>query len=1087
MISILYPHDWAHTPSNFDFIVETSNIEQDFIVKLFEFDQFQENKTDQSVITLSKADFRIYSDMFVYEFKNLRPTKYTIVIEIEGTVVQHTSFIVNKIFDKLLENISSDKKFKNSKKLSKTPFFTITTTVFNTDVIFLNELYKSIVTQKFNNFEWIILDNGSLPIIKNTIKKFTKLDSRIKFYRVSKNLHIIGGNRYLLERAHGKYIVPVDSDDLLYKNTLLEIYNSLINNPTEICYTDEFKLSPTGKVAELIWRSEFSRYAAYSTCPAAHIVCFERSFGLLAGVYSGDYAKGAHDWDTFLRIIDAGGSASQIRQCLYGWRMHKKSTAFNIKSKNYIRQSQHAVVKNSLTRRGLATRFNIEDAFPETLGYLKLVRKKVFPKNIEIDIWLGTETYIEIENVCANIASFDYPNICKVRFISNDFQPRGEVVKKLLNIAKSIGISDDRINFHVLCGDPIEKVLSEFNSNSEMKIVMGPSGKIVSRNWIWDMVGTMELDDDTSIVGGVVLKNDYETVQHLGWVVSFNGVASSPYINVPFDRTGVGTPLLLNRSVSGVWGGVVGVRRSFSDAHGSLLGIDTSDGMYGLEYGLRSLQNKKHASINLNLIIISDQVDGAYSSKNRKLVELLHDQFNIHNIADPYYSIFCSNKLGQYMYMEYLIEYDLDNKNSDNDQKKVDIEYDKNYQISTNTSQHILSYLYMSKPLNFHISEHLSQTPVLNIIIPTLSLRGMSGGPNTAINIGYRLALLGIPIRFISSCASPDADRSPLTAHMMNLAGTNQQLPNVELIDGTDRNKEVFIGRRDMFMATAWWTAHMVIAQLPEMLIRQYFYLIQDFEPVLHPASSLQALALATYDSDMIPVVNHPLLNEYFVENKIGAFASEKFCNDAIVFTPAIDRKSFWVEKNAFTLKSERTLLFYARPQTALRNLFEVGVLALHVAANRGLFADGDWRIYGIGEKFESFKLTENLTLEYLPWLDFQEYAKLIRNSDILLSLMMAPHPSYPPLEIAACGGLVVTNSFGTKTKRTLEAYSKNIIVANPNIESVVSGLFEAVSRLEFESSASNQILNHHPSNWSESLADTLPKMVSHWIRLTSR
>jgi hypothetical protein len=39
----------------------------------------------------------------------------------------------------------------------------------------------------------------------------------------------------------------------------------------------------------------------------------------------------------------------------------------------------------------------------------------------------------------------------------------------------------------------------------------------------------------------------------------------------------------------------------------------------------------------------------------------------------------------------------------------------------------------------------------LNVLVPGLAMSHMSGGPKTAINLAYRLASLGVRVRFIST------------------------------------------------------------------------------------------------------------------------------------------------------------------------------------------------------------------------------------------------------------------------------------------------------------------------------------------------
>jgi len=405
-----------------------------------------------------------------------------------------------------------------------------------------------------------------------------------------------------------------------------------------------------------------------------------------------------------------------------------------------------------------------------------------------------------------------------------------------------------------------------------------------------------------------------------------------------------------------------------------------------------------------------------------------------------------------------------------------------NYWPGCDPELSILDFYAQAKPLNFGFDDSFNDSPRLNLLIPGLAMHTMSGGPNTAFNLIYRLALAGIPIRLISTCVGPDPDLRPLLHHMMQLAETDIICPNIMVVDGSNRSYKVIIGKRDIFMATAWWTAQIAMCQSPFMHTTKFFYLIQDYEAILHPASSLQSMALGTYDADMIPIVNHPMLLNYFKGEKVGRFADTKFAESAMCFTPAVDSRIYrYQEKENPQVKK---LLFYARPETGIRNIFEIGVLALHVAAMRGVFDKQQWQIYGVGDQFASVRLSANLELISLPKMNQDEYASKLREADLLLSLIMSPHPSYPPLEMAACGGLTVTNSFGIKTSSEFASFSQNIIVAEPTVESIVTAITTAVKMLE-DKDRKQDTLKLHPNTWTDSFISLIPELNKLWNQLT--
>jgi hypothetical protein len=195
---------------------------------------------------------------------------------------------------------------------------------------------------------------------------------------------------------------------------------------------------------------------------------------------------------------------------------------------------------------------------------------------------------------------------------------------------------------------------------------------------------------------------------------------------------------------------------------------------------------------------------------------------------------------------------------------------------------------------------------------------------------------------------------------------------------------------------------------------------------------------------------------------------------------PAVDRTLFAGGPRA-SGAAPRRLVFYARPRNP-RNLFELGLRALRSAAAEGVFDDGDWTFSAIGQELVDLPLSDRHVLRPTPWLAYPDYAAFISGSDVLLSLMLSPHTSYPPLEMAAAGGQVVTNTFGVKTAEALLAISPVIHAAPPEVDALVAALREAVGAVSGRGSstaasapASAAAAPALPATWDEALRDVVP------------
>lgn len=377
-------------------------------------------------------------------------------------------------------------------------------------------------------------------------------------------------------------------------------------------------------------------------------------------------------------------------------------------------------------------------------------------------------------------------------------------------------------------------------------------------------------------------------------------------------------------------------------------------------------------------------------------------------------------------------------------------------------------------PLNLSINPDLADSPTLNVLIPGMNMQHMSGGPNTAINLAYRLAAKGIPVRFISTDTDIDENQEQLWTHFSSLTGIDERLTNVEICSGANRSKPLMIGGKDVFFGTAWWTVQMIKYALPLTVSKKFIYLIQEFEPGLYEFSSKYALALETYNMNFYGIINERFLADYLCDYKIGRFADKKFIKSCAIFEPALDIQKFYFINSNRNSQSKR-LIFYARPN-APRNLFELGLNALNNAALKGIFSNEHWELLFIGESLPEMKLGNNLIIRSAPWLNYDDYAKLVRNSDIALSLMLSPHTSYPPLEIAACGGVAVTCSFASKTQQRLQEISPNIIAVSPTVEGIVDGLEVAVERVRADNRSFEKI--NMPTTWDDAFANVIPRLV---------
>ena len=393
--------------------------------------------------------------------------------------------------------------------------------------------------------------------------------------------------------------------------------------------------------------------------------------------------------------------------------------------------------------------------------------------------------------------------------------------------------------------------------------------------------------------------------------------------------------------------------------------------------------------------------------------------------------------------------------------------------------QRLLDVLHAT-PMRVQYSPDAAGMPRLNVLDAAWSVMGMTGGPNTVINLAFRIARSGVPVRLVSTVEAATIDPKWLHNHAERLLGGGE-VPSVQVASAAQAGPPLQLGPGDAFLATHWTTAQQLKAVLPKMPCRQFFYMLQEFEPGFYPWSSNFALAVETYGMDYWPIINQATLADYLLAQPFGRLNDPAMRDRAIVFEPAVDATLFHPGAASAPPRPQR-LLFYARP-TNTRNLFGMGLLALRQAAADPAFAG--WEFLSIGSRgsVPDLPLGNGHALRRAPWMDYAGYGDVLRGADILLCPMLSPHTSYPVLEMAACGGLSVTTTFATKTREALAAMSENIVAAEPTIEAMAHGLIRSASRVNsgHRGSAATAL----PRDWGTALdpvACRVASILKEWV-----
>lgn len=341
-----------------------------------------------------------------------------------------------------------------------------------------------------------------------------------------------------------------------------------------------------------------------------------------------------------------------------------------------------------------------------------------------------------------------------------------------------------------------------------------------------------------------------------------------------------------------------------------------------------------------------------------------------------------------------------------------------------------------------------SQRLRFNLVIPTIRPQETYGGISTAIKVFKAISAhmpSDVDFRIIVTQSEIDMEASRYFPDYVVISGDTVPVEmhrSIVNVQGKRVRKKLGIRSSDVFMTTAWWTdkyAEKILALQETFFSRSlpHLYFIQDYEVGFYPWSTRFALAESTYKlkTDSIALINS--------EELAGFMRSRGLQNEGYVVRYSMNET---LKSSMVSVPKERVLVFYGRP-SAPRNCFELICMALSAWQSRNPQDAARWKIVSAGEAFDPDAAKPASNVEVLGKLSLSEYANLLSRASVGISLMVSPHPSYPPMEMASAGLITVTNDFENKM---MESRHDNFIsLENLNVENLTDAIDEAVKRAE--------------------------------------
>ena len=211
---------------------------------------------------------------------------------------------------------------------------------------YIEKAISSVLNQTLQDFELIIIDDGSKDGSRDIIEKYRDRDNIRIVYQQNKGLNAT--NNVALGLSNGKYIMRLDADDYLHENALKELSSKMENDDAlGLVFPNYYLINKGNQIISQEIRHDFDKEVQLLD-QAAHGACtmIRSSFLKELGGYNEDYTcqDGYELWVKFTRKF----KVSNVGTPLFYYRQHGANLTSNENrildtraqiNADYIRQS----------------------------------------------------------------------------------------------------------------------------------------------------------------------------------------------------------------------------------------------------------------------------------------------------------------------------------------------------------------------------------------------------------------------------------------------------------------------------------------------------------------------------------------------------------------------------------------------------------------------------------------------------------------------------------------------------------------------------------------------------------------------------
>lgn len=224
--------------------------------------------------------------------------------------------------------------------MKNNPLISVIVPCYN-DGRYINECIESVHNQSYENYEIIIINDGSNDLKTNKILRAIS-HPKITVFE-TKNQGVSLARNFGIEKSKGIYILPLDADDKIGLNFIGQAIKILESRPTvKVVGCDVMLFGDKNGILQ------FEPYSIEKLiCKNIIVVSsvYRRSDFNNIGGYNPNMKDGFEDWDFWLSFLKNGGDVYKIDSVEFYYRI-KKDSRNNLLNKEKFKKLRRQIYEN---------------------------------------------------------------------------------------------------------------------------------------------------------------------------------------------------------------------------------------------------------------------------------------------------------------------------------------------------------------------------------------------------------------------------------------------------------------------------------------------------------------------------------------------------------------------------------------------------------------------------------------------------------------------------------------------------------------------------------------------------------------------